>query len=443
MVSILSPHKAQWWNKDTLPSFFVLVVLTVGLLLLGADKQEASLVVTVCTLTASLSAFLFSKKCRVYTITLVALSLWVVFFSLSYFKGLVWGHEDEYLMLLSSIAIFSIGLYAASDKYRLQSTWVMLVVWFGVISIFSFFQHTVWPDLVLGLQKPYHKRRLTAFFLSSNNAATFIGIGMIIITSYLYRTYRVLSSNSIYRSRWAWFTFLQKSSPIIIALIFSYTCLLLTASRAGNAAIMLAMTVFSMGVFLRRRRFLEKGRSGEFLLLILSSMFTLLAIFLFWSLSGESLSLRYDTLNIDLSARINMADVMWAAYEQSPITGHGLGSIKEVKTIGTTAENSESVMAQNAAHNFFLQWLVQVGWLGTSVMTLFLIYIIYTIFRGFLYARGFGTYLCAILSIVVLVLVHGLFDYALEIPVVMLTFSFILGIGYGVSKKFGKLNAVL
>ena len=62
--------------------------------------------------------------------------------------------------------------------------------------------------------------------------------------------------------------------------------------------------------------------------------------------------------------------------------------------------------------------------------------ILHKISRAAKYARKFQSFAVAILCISILVYLHGLFDYALEIPVVMLTFSWFLGIGLGITNRF-------
>lgn len=434
--SVVQRPAARVMSLQNLPSFVVIIFLSVGLLLFGADKPEASLLLSVFILTISMLVVLFTEKLPVPKLVFFALICWLVFFGSSLFVGLVDGHADEYLMLLTSIAIFAFGVFIAFDKDRLQSTWKMLVIWFGLIAVFAFFQHILSPETLLGFKKPYGQGRLGGFFLSSNTAAAFLAMGTIVVSSHIYRLWLMLNSSANYRGSLVWFAFLKKSLFAITILVFLITCILLTGSRAGSAATFLGLTIFLLGAFFRAYKLKRPGNSGELLFFLTIVICLCFSLTLLWSISGELLATRYDLLGMSSEARLDMFKAMWVAYEQSPLIGHGLGSVDDTRTFGTTAENSSNVIGQHAAHNYILQWLVQVGWVGSIIMGTFLLYVIYSIFHGCLYARNYGTYLVAILGVASLILSHGLFDYALEIPVVMLTFSLLLGIGYGISIKF-------
>jgi len=159
---------------------------------------------------------------------------------------------------------------------------------------------------------------------------------------------------------------------------------------------------------------------------------------MFWQMSGDNVSQRYDTVLDDVSDRASMLKASLGAYQYKPIFGHGLGSLNEAKLLGADPLTNGSVMSQNASHNFFAQSLVQTGVVGSAVLALIYIYIVVKILRGVILQQRYTTYLIAIVLISLLVCAHGLFDYALEIPAVMLTHVWLLGLGFGTSIRYAK-----
>ena len=164
-------------------------------------------------------------------------------------------------------------------------------------------------------------------------------------------------------------------------------------------------------------------------------------ILYFWNLSGGLAGARYENVFSDFEYRSKMIEASWQAFLLEPWFGHGLGSLEQAKFLLTTPENNMAVDKVKAVHNVFLQWLLQVGIVGVAVLSGVFIYILVKVFQGALRARRYKTYCLAILCVSLLVGLHGLFDYALEIPVVMLAYAWMLGIGHGISIRYIRSNA--
>ena len=89
-------------------------------------------------------------------------------------------------------------------------------------------------------------------------------------------------------------------------------------------------------------------------------------------------------------------------------------------------------MPLGAAHNVFLQWLVQQGVVGLLAMTFVFGVIFYPIIRSLAApSKKPRNFLRLSIAVTFLVFAHGVVDYALEIPSVMWTYAYILGLASG------------
>jgi len=420
------------------PTIGAAFILVAALIMFGADTSVFSLLVSsIVLLVTALSAYFFAEM-RPSALILSMFVIWTVFVIASALAGYTLGAEEHYLMSLSAIAIFWLGQYAGTISRGLEFAWRLLLFIGLIFSVFAFFQHIYSPGSIFGIEKPYHMGRLTGSFLSANTTATFLGMIVIVSTAQIYRTWRISYSKSHDSETKVFLDMLQNTVLPATTFLFAFVSLLLTASRAGIAVTLCAGFLFFLWVLsqiLFRRSTFGSVRLGPAIILTVG----VVAVFvMFWQMSGDNVSQRYDTVLDDVSDRANMLKASLGAYQYKPIFGHGLGSLNEAKLLGADPLTNGSVMSQNASHNFFAQSLVQTGVVGSAVLALIYIYIVVKILRGVILQQRYTTYLIAIVLISLLVCAHGLFDYALEIPAVMLTHVWLLGLGFGTSIRYAK-----
>jgi len=422
-----------------IPTIGAAFILLAALIMFGADTSVFSLLISAIVLLATALCAYFFTDVRPSALVLAMFAIWVVFIVASGAAGYTLGAEEHYLMSLSAIAMFWLGQYAGTISRGLEFAWRFLLFIGLIFSVFAFFQHIYAPESIFGIEKPYHKGRLTGSFLSANTTATFLGTIVLISTAQIYRTWRISYSKSHDTETKVFLDMLQNTVLPATTFLFAFVSLLLTASRAGIAVTLCAGFLFFLWVLsqiLFRKSTFGSIRLGPAIILTVG----VVAVFvLFWQMSGENVSQRYDTVLDDVSDRAHMLKASLGAYQYKPFFGHGLGrSLNEAKLLGADPLSNGSVMSQNASHNFFAQSLVQTGVVGSAVLALIYIVILLKILRGVLYQQRYTTYLVAIALVSLLVCVHGLFDYALEIPAVMLTHVWLLGLGFGTSIRYAK-----
>jgi len=126
----------------------------------------------------------------------------------------------------------------------------------------------------------------------------------------------------------------------------------------------------------------------------------------------------------------------WVRYEllKSFRRGNSLLGI-HVNAISMTAQNAVDLSVVGAAHNVYLQWLLQLGVTGAVCMFAAVGLIVAATIRGVARRSTQQAIGLACIAMVAVFAVHGLVDYAFEEPSLAAMFSVILGLGYGIAER--------
>ena len=326
--------------------------------------------------------------------------------------------------LLAGGALAATGYLIGKSPGGLKFAWNVLV-WtslaFVAISAFAFFS-TPPSSETFG-------NRLSAGFGSPNTAATLFGIMLLLAIAKLTVRFQDASFNA--RPRGDRIALLaQTEFASITVILIAFGCLIFTVSRAGIAISLAAMIGLSAFELLRMRRrgrfsFLH-GRRTMIGLVAISGLLLVLAVL------GEFNQRTQESLFENSSGRIETFKIYWNVFLEKPWFGHGLGSFNAINDQITTLENAATLQPLGAVHNVILQWLVQQGIMGVLAMTIVFGVIFYPIIRALrLPSTKPRNFLRVTIAITFLVFAHGMVDYALEIPSIMWTYSYILGLAAG------------
>jgi O-antigen ligase len=137
-----------------------------------------------------------------------------------------------------------------------------------------------------------------------------------------------------------------------------------------------------------------------------------------------------------LGDRSDLFAVHWAAFTASPLFGWGLGSFDLVNLQLLTAETAPSLWHIRATHNVYLQWLEEAGLVGAVPMFALIGWVIVTA-AGHRRGRG-QTLLLGLLCANGVILIHGLTDFALQVPSIAAFWSFLLGVQFGYGRSGGR-----
>jgi len=447
MLKVLGVSK--WW----LPVLSVLILFCAHMAL-GANTNVLAMVFTIPIYTLCLGCLAFIPQVRwvlaqpSFKIVSVFFVLTLILLALQFTPFLPGGAHPFWAWSSRAVAItldydatfrelvklgalgafFIIGLTIGLQDKRAALLFNLLIVAGGAFALWAFIDYlTVAQAAPHGHVQSY--RRLEAGFGSANSAATLLGALSVLSLASIIRAAKSVASKT--SNRMVFFEQLIKRSPLpITALLFTLTSLLLTASRAGISASLVAILLL-IGWELMRS---TGNKSGS----VKVSGGTLLALSIIALVFFMSSDLFIDRLNQTAAGseiRVQMLAAHWQAFKIAPWTGYGMGSFYLVNDTLMNAQSWRALHDLGSMHNVYLQWLEEAGIIGSVLMFSTIALILWHIWRGLRARRRMHTWLRAILCISLLILLHGMVDYALQVPSIAMTWALLLGVGFGLATE--------
>lgn len=321
----------------------------------------------------------------------------------------------EIAKLLGLAAAFGVGALQGVSRGRGQAT-LEGIVWAGgvyaAISLVTF---------LAGAQVAQGGGRLSGGFLSFNSGATVLGVLVVLSLAVFLRAWKRTDGLSSSKR-------LIKTAVPLSCLSLCTVCLILTASRMGLVATAIALVVF----LLWETASSPNGRVpiwiGTVLLLAVGGVLTFSGNDLIWTRVGG--------IDADVDVRGQIFSAHWQAFLTSPLFGYGLGTFDAINTQIMTGETVGNLWSIRATHNVYLQWLEEAGIVGAVPMFLLVgLALVLSVGRA-IGGKGKGLQrglVCASL----VVLVHGLTDYALQVPSIAGFWAFLLGLGFAFGQGRG------
>ena len=266
-----------------------------------------------------------------------------------------------------------------------------------------------------GLDRDPSVTRLTGTFQSANTAATLFG-ALIVLACAL-----ALSAQRRNAGRRRTPSQMVAAVPYwALAALFT-ACLLLTASRGGAIATALALVAFFVLEALAGRvhKWPALGAAGAGALLLV--------------LQGPVLLGRLGEMSHSKFDRAEMFGVYWRAFQQSPLMGYGLGTFDTVNKLNLSVASFGEDWSQRAAHNVYLQWLLEGGLIGAAPMFACIGLVLFQTWRAMGRRRRATGLVRGLMAAALVFLVHGWTDFALEVPAMAAVFAVLLGLQLGLA----------
>ncbi|MFN3353014.1 MAG: O-antigen ligase family protein, partial [Brevundimonas sp.] len=258
--------------------------------------------------------------------------------------------------------------------------------------------------------------RLSGGLLSPNNGATVLGVLCVLATARALKAWRERGSGRTpdVLARWS------PHAALLVLLIFA---LALTGSRMGLAATMASVMVLLIWTGLRGGD--AAPRQAALGALILAVVGLIVAL-------GHDLTFRRVAgLEDDVEIRGAIFSAQWRAFLDAPLWGWGLGSFSDVNSYLMTEQSYAALWRLRAAHNVYLQWLSETGLMGAVPMFATVALVIWRAAgRALAPVRG-GDDLRGLVVANLVVLLHGLTDFALQAPSIAVFWSLLLGLQFG------------
>jgi O-antigen ligase len=333
----------------------------------------------------------------------------------------------EMVKLAGFLALF---LYTAAIGGRREGSEALaryLCVAGILYSVWAGFAYATNPHAIFGAPRPYGGDRLGASYFSANSAGTFFACLTILGLAGVLRPLLREERPGGRQQRSAEFL---KTWPQALLTLLAMTCLLLSASRGGLLALAAAI-LFCLGLAIWAKGSRQSLTAG-FLSVLCLVLMAVVVIFVF---GGDRTAERFAQVDPLTEDRLKMFAGYWPTFLASPWLGYGLGAFQSFNGLSMTAQNALALASLGAAHNVYLQWLLQEGIPGALAMFGAVGLVLLATAKG-LRRRATQRWLgVACLGVAVVFAVHGLVDYALEEPSLAAFFSVMLGLGYGLAER--------
>jgi O-antigen ligase len=306
---------------------------------------------------------------------------------------------------------------------RLLTAWIAIGAFYAIyafaISLFGTEQFRIFYSLDPVL------KILSGPFVQRNSFATYEGLAALAAIARLFELGqgKILASKGARRLALTALKFVLGSGVfILIAAALSVSALIASASRGGFASTLSALVIMALiGAALPRRK-----RNWKMLLAAGASVFLLIGI-LAW-ISGGALSAHFLDL-ADVPNGENLRKTLWGASERmissAPFLGLGLGTFQDAYPMYAT---QVFPYIMDKAHNDYLEFAAGLGLPAAICWWAALLWLAGKFLRAVFTRKKDRIYPLLGVGATVLVAVHSLVDFSLQMPAVAVTYAALLGL---------------
>ena len=283
-------------------------------------------------------------------------------------------------------------------------------------------------NTILWFDKWAYQDLVTSTFVNRNSYATYAGLGLLAILPLLFNRL----NNSIkyglktaYGRQYFIENLIKHAWQPLFGLILIATALLLSESRGGFISTFLALIVF----FLLLQVSHKMPSNKFFLTLLLVVGITTGWVF---NMSGDLLVERLDDISLEKNERLVVYQLLNLANQENPWLGNGYGTFAKSFSL----YRNESIGGYyDKAHNTYLENIFELGYI--PAIALFSVFLFMTLIclRGLWVRRRNWIYPAVGVAATVLVGVHSLVDFSLQIPAVAYLYALMMGGAVAQSKS--------
>lgn len=340
------------------------------------------------------------------------------------------------MRLLTYGAVFWMALQFGRDRSRA----VFLLHVFAVgIALYAFYGLILWSvgsEFIPWYDKGAGRGAVTSTFINRNNFATYAGLGSVMFLGLvLHKTRQILrhghGERFKYRLERILSTFAGVGGLYIIGLMMTLGALFLTQSRAGFLSTLAALGILLVTSLTKLKSTGakgsvqgSKGKAGLFIISVVA-LGTIVATF---SMSGSHITTRLVNSEFTDVGRSAVYPRIVVAIKDYPLLGTGYGSFQDIFPL----YRDESISAfgrWDKAHSTYLEVMMELGLPAAFMLFLAIGSLIYLCLRGAITRHRDSHIPLIAFAVSVLVALHSLVDFSLQIPGLTVTYAAILGLG--------------
>ena len=340
------------------------------------------------------------------------------------------------LRYLTAVSLF-LCVYVLARLVRnariILRTFIVLA---GVVALYGLLRLSLSLDKILWFDEP-DIGYLTSGFINRNSAATFLGMGALVSLGLVIQQSRSVLQATLGESDREGIRKLSDALAgrlgfDLVLFVLMLVALLATGSRAGITFTLIAALFMLLlyGVRVSSKSRSTGGRSA-WVLMILMVAVLMLGVF---ELSGARLVGRLLDQGFDSASRVETYARTVEAIRDYMLLGSGLGTFQDVFP-AYRLELSAGRHVWDKAHNDYLELILGLGVPAAILVLLSFILLFYRSVRGFFVRHRDGHYSAIAAAVCILVGLHSLVDFSLQIQANTLVLALLLGLGLAQSKS--------
>jgi O-antigen ligase len=336
--------------------------------------------------------------------------------------------REGLMRLLAYAGVFWLGYALGQDHRRAHRLLVLLAVTIAGYAAFGLAKAAG----LTAASVPLHGAvfdAVTSTFVNRNSFATYANLGIVLSLALLLAPLAEMGGEVGLRA-WAKraVSLLETRGVLLISLVVTVTASLNTASRGGAVSFAAAACVL-LGLVLARARLSRPVLAAAALLAVLS---VVTAVALLGGHKVVDRLIAIDSLDQDIDlgggGRLAGWEVAVNLVAERPLLGHGLGSFASAFD---QLRDERFVLGYSKAHNTYLELAVELGLPAATLLCLAVLMLFLLCAHGYVHRRRGLAFPLAGIAATVLVGIHALVDFSLQIPAIAVTYAAILGIACG------------
>jgi O-antigen ligase len=327
--------------------------------------------------------------------------------------------------LVTSASVLWIAVQLSRNTSRANYLVISLIVISSVYAAYGLIVFALTQS-----DNPSSRSFVTSTFYNHNHYAAYAGMGLIAVCGFIVRTYRRAMTKLGGSVRYRIAMFLEvtgaKTAALLASAFLIFITVLLTGSRGGVIATLaglIALGLLTVGG--RRQSTVKLGAA-----ILVGGILVVASLLMF----GDMFMSQIVEKGLFDDYRMAVQGMTLRSIFAAPLLGYGYGTFADIFPMF----RDRSISVQGTwlqAHNTYLEVFQGLGLVFGSMLMASVFLLVLKCFRGATLRQEGGTIPGIATSVAVLVGVHSLVDFSLQIQAVTLTFMALLGAGLAQSRS--------
>lgn len=324
------------------------------------------------------------------------------------------------LRLLAYGLAFFLAFQLCADVKRARLLFRTLAVLGLVVSIYGLGMFWSGQDGFLFFWDFDHRPSVHGTFVNRNHFATWLGLALLCVVALFFEALAVPRRNPAYqlpvRQDLRLEAFMARSWAYLAALIIMTAALILTHSRGGFLATLAGGVALLLALNARQRIGTRRARAALATAVLVS--------FASFFITNEVLMERLDRSSAGMESRLQAFELATEGIEDNPRLGFGYGTFASSFRL----YRDEALGGfYDKTHNTYLENVFELGWPAALCLFAAIAWLALICLQGLRRRRKDWVYPATGLAATLLVAVHALVDFSLQIPATAVTYAALMG----------------